>query len=581
MATTPTNLPVPSESARDLKFNAGKIDEFVTSLALQYIERFGGKHYTIEGLRKLAFDAISGFGWILVESFEDGATLTMPNQALLWESNGEYYRWAGTLPKTVPAGSTPDSTGGVGPDAWVGLGDAALKTMLATSVGSSMIGMAAGGTLDQVIQYVTPEQFGAIGDGTVHPLSERYSTLAAAQAVYPFVTALTQTIDWAACQAADNYSRGISVVKAPRTAIYHFGSNYLELGINCIWDSGYPVSNDVGQCPRMTRNIETTIPSFGQYCIVRVKNASSAGSADEFVRGVVFKGFCLTYGLPSRSPSKGSQRICLHLNYGIGACIEVAVKGGEYGVFGYSCWGSTGVLVIDSCHKGFYADPVTATPENTTPPPNSNTSFDFRVRLDACPFGIVLRNCQYSKFTGFIEGAVIGWDNYDSVNETAVAITSIGCVNCSFFVGIEAWQGVHMYARNGNVRMYEHWNQGYNIVNTTGKQGAYYSMSLLMSVADPYPVPPGNNCMYYSISAASFSLNDINCDFSDATTYADVYFCNLDSTSTIIFDNCTTYFGSNGGRLATANWAGIDVIGGKYIIDILTPSGYIYIGKGK
>lgn len=31
MATTPTNLPVPSESPRDLKFNAGKIDEFVTS----------------------------------------------------------------------------------------------------------------------------------------------------------------------------------------------------------------------------------------------------------------------------------------------------------------------------------------------------------------------------------------------------------------------------------------------------------------------------------------------------------------------------------------------------------------------
>ncbi len=41
MATTPTNLPVPSESPRDLKFNAGKIDEFVTSFALSYIDRFG------------------------------------------------------------------------------------------------------------------------------------------------------------------------------------------------------------------------------------------------------------------------------------------------------------------------------------------------------------------------------------------------------------------------------------------------------------------------------------------------------------------------------------------------------------
>lgn len=188
--------------------------------------------------------------------------------------------------------------------------------------------------------------------------------------------------------------------------LFHFGSNYLELSINSKWDSGYPISNDAGQCPRMMRNIDSTVPEFGQYCIVRVKNSSAAGSADKFVRGVVFKGFCLTYGLPSRAASKNSQRIGLHLNYGIGACLKVAIKEAEYGVFGYSCWGSTGELVLDSCHKGFYADPVTATPENKSPPPNSNSSFDFRVRIDACPFGIVVRNCQYSKFTGFVEGAL-------------------------------------------------------------------------------------------------------------------------------------------------------------------------------
>ena len=50
MATTPTQNSVPSESSLDLKYNAGKIDEFVTSLAQQYIDRFGNAHYTIEGL---------------------------------------------------------------------------------------------------------------------------------------------------------------------------------------------------------------------------------------------------------------------------------------------------------------------------------------------------------------------------------------------------------------------------------------------------------------------------------------------------------------------------------------------------
>lgn len=82
MATTPSTLPVPSESPRDLKFNAGKFDEFVTSLAMKYIDRFGGEHYTIEGIKTLAFEAMSNYGYVTISSFEDGATLTNPNQAL-------------------------------------------------------------------------------------------------------------------------------------------------------------------------------------------------------------------------------------------------------------------------------------------------------------------------------------------------------------------------------------------------------------------------------------------------------------------------------------------------------------------
>ncbi len=54
--------------------------------------------------------------------------------------------------------------------------------------------------------FVTAEDFGAIGDGTLHPLSEKYTSLATAQAVYPHVTALSQSIDWAALQAAINFS---------------------------------------------------------------------------------------------------------------------------------------------------------------------------------------------------------------------------------------------------------------------------------------------------------------------------------------------------------------------------------------
>ncbi|WP_034948053.1 tail fiber/spike domain-containing protein [Erwinia oleae] len=140
MATQPTNNAVPSESPRDLKFNAGKIDEYVTSLTTQYIDRFGRAHYTIEGLRKWAQEAISSFGYITMDSFQDGAKLTLPNQVLRDEATGEYYRWDGDFPKEVPAGSTPDSSGGVDFGAWVSVGDAALRALLASKEGYSLIG---------------------------------------------------------------------------------------------------------------------------------------------------------------------------------------------------------------------------------------------------------------------------------------------------------------------------------------------------------------------------------------------------------------------------------------------------------
>ncbi|MCW6021259.1 phage tail protein, partial [Enterobacter hormaechei subsp. xiangfangensis] len=145
MATTPTNLPVPSESPRDLKFNAGKIDEFVTSLVNTYVDRFGNEHYTIEGLRWLAQQAIAQYGWIPVGTFQDGATLTLPNQILKDTTDGSYYRWDGDLPKTVPSGSTPSTSGGTGVGAWLSVGDSTLRSMLAAPGGDKLIGSSWGG----------------------------------------------------------------------------------------------------------------------------------------------------------------------------------------------------------------------------------------------------------------------------------------------------------------------------------------------------------------------------------------------------------------------------------------------------
>lgn len=145
MATTPTNLPVPSESPRDLKYNAGKIDEFVTSMGWTYIDRFGQKHYTIEGINYIAQQAMNAFGYVILsgKTFTTGATINNPNEVLLNTSDGEYYKWTGTFasgPKVVPENSTPASTGGVGPGSWVGVGDASLRAALAAMDGEKLIG---------------------------------------------------------------------------------------------------------------------------------------------------------------------------------------------------------------------------------------------------------------------------------------------------------------------------------------------------------------------------------------------------------------------------------------------------------
>ncbi|MEK8095746.1 glycerophosphodiester phosphodiesterase family protein [Morganella morganii] len=135
MATIPTQNAVPSEAPRDLKFNSGKIDEFVTSLEHEYKDRFGRSHLTIEGI-KWMFDqlverfkvdmnqAIIAAGYIPMDSFQLGAEITKRNEVLRDETTGGYYRWDGDLPKAVPAWSTPESAGGVGMGAWVSVGDA-------------------------------------------------------------------------------------------------------------------------------------------------------------------------------------------------------------------------------------------------------------------------------------------------------------------------------------------------------------------------------------------------------------------------------------------------------------------------
>ena len=58
MASTPTKNSVPSENYDDLRFNAGKLDEFVTSSDNEYLDRLGVTHLTARGLQNSVAGAL-------------------------------------------------------------------------------------------------------------------------------------------------------------------------------------------------------------------------------------------------------------------------------------------------------------------------------------------------------------------------------------------------------------------------------------------------------------------------------------------------------------------------------------------
>lgn len=116
MATTPTNKPIPSEDPRDLKFNAGKIDEEVNGSADYYTDRFGVQRLTNTG-RNNQFQAAqtqreSDFQQFLLNSgyhflgdYEDGPfQFSARNQYIRYDN--QYYR----LNATTDVGFTTTGT---------------------------------------------------------------------------------------------------------------------------------------------------------------------------------------------------------------------------------------------------------------------------------------------------------------------------------------------------------------------------------------------------------------------------------------------------------------------------------------
>ena len=89
-----------------------------------------------------AASSASSISGALIGSFQSGVTLESKTQQILDLSSDKpkSYVWSGGLPKTVPANSTPESTGGIGVGAWLPVSGSSVSSDLAMSNGYKYIG---------------------------------------------------------------------------------------------------------------------------------------------------------------------------------------------------------------------------------------------------------------------------------------------------------------------------------------------------------------------------------------------------------------------------------------------------------
>lgn len=101
-------------------------------------------------------------------TFETGGTLAIGDSdvVVLWPTSsggdGQFYLWKGAYPKTIPASSSPSTTGGVSDAGWLPWGDITLRNELSSSGGSGLIGRGSV-TVDDALNYQkffsVPEEF--------------------------------------------------------------------------------------------------------------------------------------------------------------------------------------------------------------------------------------------------------------------------------------------------------------------------------------------------------------------------------------------------------------------------------------
>ncbi|CAB5566546.1 Uncharacterised protein [Providencia rettgeri] len=272
----PTQKDVPSSDVKDLFFNSGKIDEWVNSLQHEYTDRFGKCHKTAAGMEWILNKLVERFkieseqallaaGYAPAGTFQEGAEVVSRNGTVLWklpDGDGDYYRWDGDLPKQVPAGSTPQSTGGVGKGVWVSVGDAALRSSRIFKEKPNGVSLT---------DFVSIKDYLNAVDGSTdntNGIKSAYNDIGSNGIYWPeghYI--ITDTIDFS---KSSHFDGGVTIeMRSPVDAIH-------------ISNSGISVTGDK---PKVTYNVPNPVESIDAFLLTvrAIENVVERVSIDQFV----------------------------------------------------------------------------------------------------------------------------------------------------------------------------------------------------------------------------------------------------------------------------------------------------------
>ncbi|MCF0046665.1 hypothetical protein [Enterobacter hormaechei] len=164
--------------------------------------------------------------------------------------------------------------------------------------------------------YVNVKDWGALGDGTGAPLSTRFSTLAAAQAVYPLVTDLSTPIDTAAIDAACASLTGTSFVTNFRRLYFPHGT-YIYKGTGISLPNGTSL---IGE------DLFTTI------------DASANTNTGYLITLTGFRSRAETIMLKGNKDNPGMKGISSYYNTDLGGVVNCILEDFHYGLDIDKCW---------------------------------------------------------------------------------------------------------------------------------------------------------------------------------------------------------------------------------------------------